>query len=148
MPLHGRRFYGVDAVAGVTPPLGDGGNGDTGSGGTILAAGATGQGSIKLSKELILHEIEADKACRVVFYATNADATRDKNRKLGTPPNPTSGVQCEFLFSAPNQTIECDPEPSIQNGDLPQTDLIYYRVTNLSGGNASVTLTLNYTALR
>ena len=147
MPLHGRRFAGGSPTTSSPPPLGDGGSGSSGTGGTTLANNATGQGSIKLAKDSVLHSITTDKACRVVFYNTLAHAQADRNRKIGTPPKATSGVQAEFLFSAPNETITCAPEPSLVNGDSPQTDLIYYRITNLSGGTATITLTLNYTPL-
>jgi hypothetical protein len=145
MPLHGRRFGGGSATTTPTPPLGDGGSGSTGSGGTILANNATGRGSIKLASALILHSIEADKACRVIFYNTAAHALADRNRKIGTPPKKGAGVLAEFLFSAPNETITCEPEPALKNGDSPQTSLIYYSITNLSGGSTTVTLTLDYT---
>jgi len=147
MPLHGRRFGGGTPTTAPTPPLGDGGSGSTGSGGTTLANNATGQGSIKLGKGVVLNSIETDKACRVIFYDTAAHATADRNRKIGTPPKKgaQSGVQAEFLFSAPNETITCDPAAVLKNGDTPQSDLIYYRITNLSGGAASIILTLNYT---
>lgn len=147
MPLHGRRFSGGSPTTESPPPLGDGGNGTTGSGGTSLADQATGQGSISLAKSLVLHSIETDKACRVIFYKTAAGATADKNRKIGTPPKATAKVLAEFLFSAPGETITCAPEVVLTNGDVPQSDLIYYRITNLSGGNATITLTLNYTPL-
>lgn len=144
MPLHGRRFAGGSATTSSPPPLGDGGSGSSGTGGTTLANNATGQGNIKLGKGIVLNSIETDKACRVIFYPTNADATADKNRKIGTPPRSNSTVLAEFLFSMPNETITCDPKCVLINGDTPQSDLVYYRITNLSGGNATITLTMNY----
>ena len=147
MPLHGRRFAGGSATVVPTPPLGDGGSGSSGTGGTTLANNATGQGSVKLAKSLVLHAITTDKACRVVFYKTASGATADKNRKIGTPPKPSAMVLGEFLFSAPNETITCNPEIVLTNGDSPQTMLIYYRITNLSGGTTTITLTLNYTPI-
>lgn len=147
MPLHGRRFGGGSPTTSSPPPLGDGGSGSSGTGGTTLANNATGQGSVKLASSLVLHSITTDKACRVVFYDTAAHATADKNRKIGTPPKANAGVLAEFLFSAPSETITCAPEPTLTNGDSPQSQLIYYRITNLSGGNATITLTLNYTPL-
>lgn len=144
MPLHGRRFGGGSATTIPTPPLGDGGSGSTGTGGTTLASNTTGQGSIKLAAGIVLNSIAANKASRVIFYDTAAHATADRNRKIGTPPGKNSGVQAEFLFSTSNETITCNPTAVIKNGDTPQSSLIYYRITNLSGGLATVTLTLNY----
>ena len=100
---------------------------------------------MKVAAEFQLLEITSDKSSRVVFYDTLAHATADRNRKIGIAPKKGSGVQAEFLFSAPNETIICgEPSVLVQNGDSPQTDLIYYNITNLSGGVASITLTLDY----
>lgn len=145
MPLHGRRFAGGAALSGQSPPLGDGGSAGTGTGGTTLASGATGTGSFKLARGIVLNSITADKASRVRFYGTLADANKDKNRKIGTPSNTNIGCQAEFDFATPNQTITCSPKPTIVNLDSPQTDAIYYSITNLSGGSATIGLTLNYT---
>jgi len=145
MPLHGRRFASVSITSGSPPPLGGGGDAGSGSGGTSLSNGVSGQGSIKLAKGFVLDEIHADKSCRIEFYDTLAHATADARRKIGAAPKKGSGLQGEFIFTASNQTIVCDPPVVVKNGDTPQTDTIYYRITNLSGSPATITLTLTYT---
>lgn len=146
MPLHGRRFAGGSATTSSPPPLGDGGSGSSGTGGTTLANNATGTGSINLgnSKGVVLNSIQASIACRIRFYGSSNEVKADKNRKIGTPPKSYSICEAEFLFSTPNQTIIGNPPIVLQNGDSPQTALIYYSITNLSGGPANVLLTMNY----
>lgn len=106
-----------------------------------LANNAVENGTVTLAKSSLLHSIEADRACRVVFYSTDAARTADAGRALGTPAAPGLGVLAEFAFSAAD-TIDCGPRPLLANGDSSPTTSVYYALTNLSGATSTVALTL------
>lgn len=106
-----------------------------------LANNAVENGTVTLAKSSLLHSIQADRACRVVFYSTSAARTADASRALGTPASPGLGILAEFAFTAAGTTA-CGPLPLLANDDGPATTSVYYALTNLSGETHTVSLTL------
>lgn len=145
MPLHGRRFSGGSQTTTQPPPLGSGGSGTTGSGGSTIAPGFSGVGSLSIgnAKQLVLISISADKACRVVFYDTLAHAQADSARIKGIKPARGKGIEAEFIFAG-GETIVCDPQVVLTNGDTPQQPLIYYSITNLTTAFTTIEFTMDF----
>lgn len=124
----------------AVPTGGGGGSGTRTSDSIItgsLANNAIENSTVTLAKSGRLFTITADRACRVRLYATAAARTADASRPLGTPATPGLGVLCEFAFTGAG-TIYAGPELGYYNGDGSPTTDIYYAITNMSGGTATV----------
>ena len=102
-----------------------------------LANTAVENSTVTLAKTGHLLYLIADRACRVVLYATAAARTADAGRGIGTPPTPGTGVLCEFVFPSA-ETIYTGQMIDYYNGDGSPSSSIYYAITNLSGATHTV----------
>jgi len=141
---------------GVKGDKGDKGDpGDPGSGGTNLEILTTVYTASSLpdnefalivqdmGRFWALYAIQSNQPAWVNIYQDLASANADVRTEelTGTRPAPGNGYLAEFLFSAANQTIICAPIPL---GQCP-TNSGRIKVKNLSGGTATINLTLQYT---
>lgn len=110
-----------------------------------LANNATENGTVTLGKSFELYKVVVDKHCRVRLYQTAADRTADAARPIGTAPDAGEGLITELIFDAiVGNTIRLAPRAAGENQDTPVVDTIYYAITNMSGGTATVTATFTH----
>lgn len=93
-------------------------------------------------KSAELYKIEVSKAAWVVGYQTDAARTADVSRLISEDPETATGVLFEFVTETDDEVVVCQPRPACENHDDPVDDVLYLRVTNLSGGTTAITVTL------
>ena len=114
------------------------------TGSVTLDADATGDLNITGYKAYSLLKIETDADAWVRVYTDAAARTADATRSEGADPGPGDGVIAEVRG---NGVIRLSPAPFGYNNDSPNVgDTIYTAVTNRSGSNATINVTL--TAIR
>ena len=114
------------------------------TGSVTLDADTTGDLNITGYKAYSLLKIETDADAWVRVYTDAAARTADATRSEGADPGPGDGVIAEVRG---NGVIRLSPAPFGYNNDSPNVgDTIYTAVTNRSGSNATINVTL--TAIR
>ncbi len=130
------------------PPAG-GGGGSTGRTcvsftTAVLADDDAETGTVALAKSFLLFKVQVSGAARVQIYSSEAARDADAGRAVGTPPTPgtSHGLIGEWYLdgvAAPLTFIASPEMPGVNSTDDVN---IAYRVTNLSGGAAAITVTL------
>lgn len=131
--------YADAAVAGVGSPSREIGQIVT----EALATGAQSQGSIALYPTTMFLKIDTDKAARVRFYETEAAASADYARPVGTDPADDSGLVFEIVMTAALAASghRFSPIPIGSNFD-PETAGILYCLIRNDGAAGPVTVDL------
>jgi hypothetical protein len=93
-----------------------------------------------------LYKIQTSAAAWVVVYDSTAARTADASRDQNTDPTPGSGVIAEAITTG-SQTIKLSPGTIGFSDESPATDAIPIKVTNLSGGSITITVTLTLVCL-
>ena len=144
---------GTDYDAGWATPSGGGGAGLTSRTTanittSSLANNASGNASITGFKGYGLYKIQTSAAAWVVIYDSVASRTADINaaRDQNTDPLPGSGVIAEAITTGA-QTIKLSPGTIGFSDESPATTAIPIKVTNLSGGTTTITVTLTLLCL-
>lgn len=110
-----------------------------------IAAGDEESGTIQLgTPSQLLITFKADTRCWVRFYATSAARDADASRARDTDPQAGQGCLGEFIISSDFVSVEFKVAPVIflYNADTVVDDVMYYKITNDSGVNAAIQLTL------
>jgi hypothetical protein len=97
-------------------------------------------------KGYVLYKIQTSAAAWVRLYTSGSARTADENRTQGEDPLPTSGVLAEVVTTGA-ETILIAPSVFGFNDDNPVTGSIPIRVTNLSGGATTITVTVSLVEL-
>lgn len=114
----------------------------------VIAAGSSEAGSITIAKSFAIIAVTVDRSCRVRLYSTAAQRTADASRGTFAPPpiNTSHGVILDIVLdgssAAPLSNFICSPEAYGANADPSPSSAIYYTITNNSGANSTVTVTL------
>ena len=127
----------VNATGGSTVPSIQDLSGTTAS----LTADATAELNITGYKAYSLFKITTDAEAWVRVYVDDASRDADTTRSEGEDPNPGSGVISEVRTSGA-ESILISPGIMGFNNDSPRTDIIYLAVTNRSGVETTITVTL------
>lgn len=90
----------------------------------------------------MITNVAVDNAAWVRIYSSNQDMINDAPRLQNTDPDPDSGVGTELITYEPG-TYNVTPGVYVANSDLPVTNLMYIRVTNLGPSPAAITVTVN-----
>lgn len=106
-----------------------------------LANNASGNIDITGYKTYALLKIQTSAAAWVRIYVSDATRTADAARLQGVDPTPGSGVIAEVITTGA-ETIIISPVTLGFNDEAPITTNIPVKVTNLSGGTATITVTL------
>lgn len=108
---------------------------------SVIANGASENATITGHKSYMLIKIQTSAAAWVRLYTTTAARTGDAVRTQGQDPNPGAGVIAEVITTGA-QTILMSPGVLGFNDEATPTTDIPITVTNLSGGNSAITVTL------
>jgi hypothetical protein len=135
--------------AGVFTFTSSGGGGGTGLASRQQLSGSSGNignnASVNFQisgyKGYVLYKVQTSAAAWVRLYASSAARTADESRTQGEDPLPSSGVIAEVVTTGA-QTVLIAPGVFGFNDDDPVSGSIPVRVTNLSGGAATITVTL------
>lgn len=109
-----------------------------------LTNNAVEAGTVALAKSFMLMRVQVSAACRVELYATTAHRDADASRPASTPPTLGSqhGVITDLVLDTADKfDWHMSPEATGSNLEAVPTSSIAYRVTNLSGGTATITVT-------
>lgn len=112
----------------------------------IYSVGATTSYSITGFKGYGLYKIQTSAAAWVVVYDSVASRTADASRSQSTDPTPGSGVIAEAITTGA-QTVKFSPGVIGYSDETPATNAIPIKVTNLSGGITTITVTLTLVCL-
>ena len=93
-------------------------------------------------KSYALLTITTDRAARVRLYVSAATRTADASRAEGVDPTSDAGLIAEVITTG-NETVTISPGAYGFNLESTPTTTIPCRVTNKSGGTATVQVTLN-----
>lgn len=108
---------------------------------TAIADAATGNVDITGAKGYALFKIQVSHAAWVRVYTDSTSRTADAGRSSSTDPAPGSGVISEII-TAGAETVLISPGAIGFNNEGTPTTTIPIAVTNLSGGVATITVTL------
>ena len=115
---------------------------DTTNGSTaIITDGSTFNLDLTGGRAYILYKIQTSQAAWVRIYTTDAARTADASRTQGVDPGITSGVIAEAITTGA-ETVVFAPAPNGFNDESPTTAVMPVAVTNLSGGDAAITVTV------
>ena len=107
----------------------------------VITAGAYGQIQVASYKAYALFKIASSHASWIRIYTSASAQTADASRTQGTDPTPGSGVVAEVITTgATSQLIS--PAAIGFNDDNPVASIMYITVTNLSGANTAITISL------
>jgi hypothetical protein len=106
-----------------------------------IADGVTENLNISGFSSYYLYAIQVSHASWVRIYANSASRTADASRDEFTDPLPGDGVISEVITTGAD-TVLLTPAIVGFNFESPVTDNIPISVTNKSGGNATITVTL------
>ena len=142
------NITGPQGDQGEVGPQGDQGpNGIIGSRTVIAATTATltnnTRGNLNITgfKGYLLFKIESSHSAWIRIYTTDAARTADVGRLEDVDPGSNSGVITEVVTSS-SQTITIAPGVIGFNDEAPTTTNIPISVTNKSGSDAAITVTL------
>lgn len=109
-----------------------------------LADGAEETSSTAMpTPTVVLLSVNADQPCRLRMYSTSSARAADAARDVDSRPTAGGGLLAEFVFETLNQTIPLSPIAILANGDGPAALTVYYIVQNLSGGTATINISLS-----
>jgi hypothetical protein len=106
-----------------------------------LANGGTGPINITGFKSYALLKIQTSAAAWVRIYTNEASRLADASRLEGEDPLPGAGVIAEVITTGA-ETVIVSPATIGFNDESPVTNIIPVRVTNKSGGDTAITVTL------
>lgn len=115
-----------------------------------LANNAAETGGLTVNTGMFgLLKVVVDRACRVTLYSTAAFRDADAGRAYGTFPSAVpNGIIADFGLDTPGgETFVCSPAVLGANVDGSPVNVVYYRITNLSGATHTVTVTLTIVPL-
>lgn len=107
----------------------------------ILSDGQSANTSINVYKGYILYKIQTSVAAWVRIYTDIASRNSDYSRSETTDPTPGSGVVAEVITTG-SQTVLITPGTYGFNNESPVSNVIPLLITNKSGSNNTVTVTL------
>jgi hypothetical protein len=149
---------GYKGSAGDQGPVGYAGSAGSGGGGgllsrttktvtsTSLANGGSGTYTITGFKGYMLYSIQTTAAAWVTIYTSIAARTLDSSRGQNTDPTPGSGIIAEAITTG-SQIVKLTPGTiGYSDETSPSTD-IPIKITNLSGGSTTITVTLTLVCL-
>ena len=108
---------------------------------TSLSPFSTENINLEGGRAYILYKIQTSHAAWVRVYINNESRTTDAGRLQGVDPDPKSGVIAEVITSG-SETIVFSPAVQGFNDEFPSTSVTPIAVTNLSGANAAITVTM------
>ncbi len=108
---------------------------------SVISNGASENATITGYKSYVLMKIQTSAAAWIRLYTTTSARTSDASRSQGQDPNPGSGVIAEVITTGA-QTVLMSPGVLGFNDESTPTTDIPITVTNLSGGNSAITVTL------
>jgi hypothetical protein len=106
-----------------------------------LAAGTTANTTITIPQDCNIIAVQMSVSAWVRLYNTSAARTADASRSSNVAPVAGSGCFFDELNSG---TIYLSPQPSFSNADSPAANTGYLAITNESGSQQDVTITLTY----
>lgn len=106
-----------------------------------LTAGASGPINLSGYAAYTLLKITSSHAAWIRIYTSEAARQADSSRSQNEDPVPGSGIITEVITSG-SESVLISPGAIGFNDESPVTTNIPIRVTNLSGGNADITVTL------
>lgn len=127
----------TDAAGGGALPSRANLSGTTG----LLTNGASGPINLTGYSTYSLMKIQTSHAAWVRIYVDEASRLADNLRLQGEDPLPGSGVIAEIV-TAGAETVLISPGTIGFNNESPVTTIVPMRITNLSGGDAAITVTL------
>jgi hypothetical protein len=93
------------------------------------------------AKGYVLYKIQTSAAAWVRLYTDTSSRTADASRAEGVDPSAGAGVVAEVITTGA-QTILISPGTLGFNNEASPVTEIYAAVTNKTGGNASISVTL------
>lgn len=129
--------WGNHATAGYLVPTINSVSGST----TELVNGGTGSLDLLVGKAYVLYKIQTSHEAWVRVYVSGAARTTDAVRPQGQDPAVTSGVIAEAITTGA-ETVIFAPAINGFNNESIITNIMPVAVTNLSGENASITVTV------
>lgn len=102
---------------------------------------------LEISSSFLVSRIILSHSARVIIYSSAAARTADLGRDNQTAPAPDAGVVFDVTFTT-DLDIPITPASTFLNLDSPRTSVAYLSVQNLSGGNANISLTLEFLLIR
>lgn len=137
------RKNGAWAAAGSTGPVRTTASVTTGS----IAAGATSNVTIDLSKSTTILKIATDYPAWVRIYVTAAARTADSARPSTSYPVAGAGVVADTITTASSLGVWQDPTSVFANNDSPVTATAYVLITNQDTVSRAITLTVTHLPL-
>lgn len=113
----------------------------------ILTNGSTQNLNIAGSRGYVLYKISSSVPAWIRVYVNTAARSGDAARLITQDPPVDGGVIAEVVTSALNQTVYLTPGIIGFNDEGSQDTDIYVAVTNLSGADADVTVSLTHVAI-
>jgi hypothetical protein len=108
---------------------------------SVISNGTTGQMTIAGFKCYSLLKIQTNAASWIRVYTSAAARANDLSRAQGNDPVPGGGVIAEIITSA--ATVQSITPGAIGwNDESPVNSTVYLSVTNLTGNNQTITVTL------
>jgi hypothetical protein len=129
--------WGDHAGAGYLVPTINTTSGTTAS----IADNASANLDLTGGRAYVLYKIQTSAAAWVRVYTSAAARTADVSRAQGVDPTTNSGVIAEVI-TAGAETVVFAPAVNGFNDEGPTTDVMPIAVTNLSGGDAAITVTV------
>ena len=112
-----------------------------------LAASATENASIALSRTTELLVIATDYPAWVRVYSTAAARTADATRDITQDIEAGKGLQAEVITRTGALSIPMSPAPVVCNLDTPATTTLYLAITNLDTVARAITATFTHLKL-
>jgi hypothetical protein len=115
-----------------------------------LNPGQSFTGTVLMAKSFYLFSVSVNTAVRVELYSTAAARASDMSRPAATPPGYGNEQGLIADFNLPNAPTIWATDPAVigGNGDTPQTNVIYFTITNIGMASETPALTLNYVPLQ
>jgi hypothetical protein len=107
-----------------------------------IPANGTVNLEIEAYNSYALMEVFLDFPSRCRLYTDNTARADDAGRSIGTDPNPGSGLIAEVVSVSANYTQKITPWVVGGNLDDPPSGIIYLSITNLSGSERPITISL------
>lgn len=111
---------------------------------TSIADATSADITIPAARGLLLLKVATSVAARVILYTDVASRTADAGRAEGTPASANSGVIAEVVTTVLDLSTSLAPGIVGWNDEVPAASEIYAKVTNKSGAESVVTVTVTY----
>ena len=109
-----------------------------------IVDGASANITVPASEGLILLKVATSVAARVILYTDVASRTADAGRAEGTPASANSGVIAEVVTTSLDLSVALAPGVVGWNDEATAVPEIYAKVTNKSGAESVVDVTVTY----